>query len=265
MPAPTFDVLLPLARAGDRLTPDPDERALLDLYAHPDPAPGRRSSVRAAMVSTLDGSATGPDGRSGTINNAADHRAFLVQRAVADVLLVGAGTARAEGYRELPFSAPLRAARVRRGQPPEVVLALVSRSGSIPEDLLHAPSAPLVVTAAASPGLAALRASVGDERVVVAGDEDVDLARALDGLAERGLVRVLAEGGPHLLADLVAADLVDELCLTTSPVLVGGPGPRVLDSGTWLPAAVAATPVHLLHADGVLVGRWTLRPGPGGR
>lgn len=262
MPDPTFDVLLPSADAGTRLAPDPAERALLALYAHPDSAPGRRSSVRAAMVATLDGSATGPDGRSGSINNAADHRAFVVQRAVADVLLVGAGTARAEGYRELPLPEPLRAARVRRGQSPDVALALVSRSGSVPEDLLHSASAPLVVTSAASPGLGALRASVGDDRVVVAGDADVDLARALDALAERGLVRVLAEGGPHLLADLVAAGLVDELCLTTSPVLVGGPGPRVLDSAEWLRDGLAAVPVHLLHADGVLVGRWTLHAAP---
>jgi riboflavin biosynthesis pyrimidine reductase len=265
---PTFDVLLPTDRAGQRLAPDPAEDALTELYAHPDPAPGRPAYVRANMVSTLDGSAAGRDGRSGSINDAADHRAFEVQRSVADVVLVGAGTARAEGYRELSVAQPLRAARARRGQGEQLALALVSRTGDLPGDLLHAPSAPLVVTVASSPGLAALRDSVGPERVLVAGERDVDPARALALLAGRGLVRVLAEGGPRLLADLLAAGQVDELCLTTSPLVVAGPGPRIVTASGWLDPARSRTlarPAHLLHSDGVLLGRWVLHPDDGAR
>jgi riboflavin biosynthesis pyrimidine reductase len=253
---PTLDILLPAERAGERLDPTPGEPVLHAFYAHPSPRPGRSTAVRANMISTLDGSAQGPDGRSRSINGPADWRAFRVQRAVADVVLVGAGTARDEGYGPLRVPADLRAARMRRGQDERLPLALVTRTGVLPEKLRDVPAEdrPYVITVASNPRLAEL----GTERVIIAGETTVDLSAALDALAERGLTRVLAEGGPRLLGDLTAAGLVDELCLSTSPVLTGGPGVRPVHTQDWLSPTVPAAPAHLFHSDGMLLGRWRL-------
>lgn len=256
---PTLDVLLPLERAGERLTPIPGEPVLHAFYAHPAPRPGRRSAVRANMISTLDGSAQGPDERSRSINGPADWRAFRVQRAVADVVLVGAGTARAEGYGPVRVPADLRAERAARGQDERLALALVTRSGELPEKLLDVEheDRPFVITVADNPRLDELRSQA---RVLVSGEHEVDLAGALDSLAGFGLTRVLAEGGPRLLGDLLTADLVDELCLSTSPMLTGGPGVRPVHTDDWLSPTLSASPAHLFHSDGMLLGRWPLRP-----
>jgi riboflavin biosynthesis pyrimidine reductase len=263
---PPFDVLLPLDLrdlpdlpdpATRRLDPLPGEPALSVLYDHPDPGEGR-VWVRANMIASLDGGATGSDGRSGSLNGPADHRVFDLLRGLADVVLVGAGTVRAEGYRELPVRRDLAAGRAERGQHPDLRLAVVSRSGSIPADVLDGDLLPLVLTVADRPDLAALRERIGAERLVVAGTGDVDLATALAELGRRGLPRVLAEGGARVLGDLLVAGLVDDLCLTTVPELVAGPARRVVDRTDWFAPPLAARPAHLLHSDGVLLGRWLL-------
>ncbi|GAA3820768.1 dihydrofolate reductase family protein [Cellulomonas soli] len=257
---PTLDVLLPVAARGDagRLAPRADEAELVALFADAAPPAGRRVHVRANMVSSLDGAATGPDRRSGSINDAADHRVFAALRVLADVVLIGAGTARTEGYGPLGTPAPLRGTRRAHGRPDEVELALVTASGAVPDGLLDAARPPFVVTVAQCPVLDALRTRIGPERVLVAGDEQVDLATALDLLADRGLRHVLTEGGPHLLSGLLAADLVDELCLTWTPLVVGGPAPRATRTDAWLDPVRHARPAHLLHAGGTLLGRWVI-------
>jgi hypothetical protein len=144
-----LDLLLP---AAERLGPDPAERRLTALY---DAGPGRH--VRANMISTVDGGAWGPDHRSGSINDAADWRVFQVLRATADVVLVGAGTARAEGYRAL---------RRPRGLAPDAApleLALVTRSGLLPDAL--AAAHPIVLTTRAGARVAG--SSLPAERIVV--------------------------------------------------------------------------------------------------
>ncbi|WP_454048418.1 dihydrofolate reductase family protein [Cellulomonas sp. Marseille-Q8402] len=254
---PPLDVLLPLDRAGVTLAPEPGEPVLHELYAHPAPAPGRAAAVRANMIATLDGAAQGPDGRSRSINGPADWRVFRVMRAVADVVLVGAGTARAEGYTPLAVPADLRDARAARGQAPDLELALVTVSGDLPPGLRGTDRPPYVVTSSACPRLAELRAELGEDRVLVTGGATVDLPAALAALAARGLARVLAEGGPRLLTDLVQADLVDELCLTTSPLVVGGPALRAVQGPGWI-GPVPARAAHLLHHAGMLLGRWQL-------
>ena len=259
VPVPTLDVLLPPGRGA--LPPDPVELALTALYAHPAPRPGWSTAVRASMVTTLDGAATGADRVSGSINDAADHRVFAVLRSVADVVLIGAGTARAEGYRHLSVAPALAPGRAARGQRDRLELAVVTVSGDLPAALLADDDAPLVITVAASPGLAALRDRLGPDRVIEAGTTEIDLPRALAALAARGLTRVLAEGGPHLLADLVAAGCVDELCLTTSPQLVGGSTLRILATDDWLDPARRLHAAHLLHSGGTLLARWVLDGG----
>jgi riboflavin biosynthesis pyrimidine reductase len=258
--SPAFDVLLPIERAGSRLEPTPDEVELLGLYNDRLPVhPPRGVHVRANMIATLDGAGTGSDHVTGSINGAADWRVFRVLRALADDVLNGAGTARDERYGALEVPHGLEAVRERIGRAERIELAIVSASGAVPPELLDAERPPIVVTTAASPALDSLRDRIGPERVVVASGatpDQVDLGVALRTLGARGLEHVLAEGGPRLLAQLVEADLVDELCLTWSPRLVGGPAPRILNDESWLEPAREARPVHLLHADGVLLGRW---------
>ncbi|MDM7831347.1 dihydrofolate reductase family protein [Cellulomonas edaphi] len=250
--SPPLDVLLPLDRAGQRLEPRDDEDELLALFGD-DPA----RLVRANMITTLDGGGTGPDAVTGSINGPADLRVFQVLRSLAEVVLVGGGTVRQERYRALDVPKHLAGQRARRGLPEHIELAVVSRSGALPDELLDAGRPPFVVTAPGCPVLDPLRERLGADHVVVSGGpEGVDLAAALDALAALGLGRVLTEGGPSLLGQLVDAGLVDELCLTWSPVLVGGPAPRILEHPAWLSPARRLRPAHLLHADGVLLGRW---------
>jgi riboflavin biosynthesis pyrimidine reductase len=155
---------------------------------------------------------------------------------------VGAGTIRAEGY-----------------GPATVPLAVVTRTCDLD---LNAPLftatmvRPLVITVARADAGRRKRASEVAE-VVVAGDADVDLRRALGQLRMRGYRSVLAEGGPTLNAQLVAAGLVDELCLTLSPRLVAGVGPRIV-AGVDLPMPTEMIPVSVCEEDGFLFLR--LRP-----
>ncbi|GAA4624860.1 dihydrofolate reductase family protein [Cellulomonas oligotrophica] len=255
MPGPVLDQLVPAGRTT-ALPPAPDEPDLVALLRRP-----RARLVRANMVASVDGAAHGPDDRSGSLGSPADARVFAVLRALADVVLVGAGTVRAEGYRELPVPAGLRDVRRALGLAPGIVLAVVTRSGRVPEEVLDGPGDVLVVTGDGGAGQA-VRAA-GSDRVlhVPSTDHDgPDLARAVDALVARGLPHVLAEGGPRLLADLLGAGLVDELCLTTSPVVVGGTAPRVVADGPWLEPGSPARLAHLLHApDGTLLACWALR------
>jgi riboflavin biosynthesis pyrimidine reductase len=198
------------------------------------PPPG--PFLRANFVATVDGSATGPDGRSGSINNDADHVVFAALRSHADAVVVGAGTARDEGY-----------------GPADVPIVVVSRRGQVPDRLRDGGA--LLVTCAASPGLAQARDLLGEDGVLVLGDDEVDLRRLRPALHERGFQSLLCEGGPRLLTDLVAVGAVDEFCLTTVPTLVGGDHPRILGG-----AALDATArlASLLEADGTLLARWSL-------
>ncbi|WP_435746353.1 dihydrofolate reductase family protein [Nocardioides sp. SYSU DS0663] len=207
---------------------------LPELYAAP-----RDSWLRVNMVTTLDGAATGADGRSGSINNAADHRVFRTLRELADVVVVGAGTARAEGYGAA-----------------EVPIVVVTRRGEVPETLRGAaPGRVLLATCADAEHLAAARSLLGEEHVLVLGAESVDLARLRPALADRGWRQVLSEGGPQLLRALLAAGAVDEVCTTVVPRLVAGDGPRITAGA---PVDVPLTLRLLLEEDGTLLARWFL-------
>ncbi|MCR6032207.1 pyrimidine reductase family protein [Nocardioides sp. zg-579] len=209
---------------------------LADLYAVP-----RRPWLRANMVGTVDGAATGPDGRSGSINNAADQRVFAVLRAQADAVVVGAGTARAEEYG--PADAPL---------------VLVSRRAEVPSGLRgHEPGRVLVATCATAEHLEEARALLGDEHVLVLGEESVDLVALRETLVGRGWESLLSEGGPHLLADLLAAGLVDELCTTVVPRVIAGDGPRITAGP---PVDVPMSLELLLEERGTLLARWFVEP-----
>ena len=231
-----------------------DLRGLAAAYAPPSDA---RDWLRVNMVSTLDGAATGPDGVSGSINTPADKIVFDLLRALSDVLVIGAGTARIEGYGPLTVDREYAALRADAGHAPRLPIALVTRSGELPERLLAAPAgAVLAITHEACPRLNELRSALGPEQVVVAGRLEVDLPDALAALRAKGFRRIHSEGGPHLLGRLLAAGQVDELCLTIVPTIVGGDAFRIV---TALDQRVRLDPHVLVEADGDLIGRWLIR------
>ena len=232
-------------------------QALADLYAYPTPQPAP-GWVRANMVSTLDGSASGPDGRSGSIGAAADHAVFSVLRGLADVILVGAGTARAEGYRLPTPTTGFAERRLGAQQSPTPTLALVTRSGRLPDSPeIFAPDALSLVVTCATADVNELRSRVGSHRVIVAGDQDVDPTIAASQLAARGLTRILLEGGPTLLGRFESAGRIDEICLTLAPLLVSGPGPRIAHGP---PTTRRLRAAHLIECEGLLLGRWLVQP-----
>jgi riboflavin biosynthesis pyrimidine reductase len=231
-------------------------QAVADLYAYPDPMPSR-GWVRSSMVSTLDGSATGPEGLSGSIGGPADTAIFGVLRALADVIMVGAGTVRSEGYGLPTVDDQFADRRLAAGQCPAPALAIVTGSGDVPAGVLFSGPNPSYVITTARADLGRLRSLTGPDRVIVAGDQDVDLEDAVKALARRRLGRILLEGGPSLLGSMLAAARVDELCLTLAPQLLAGAGPRI---ATGAPAWLAARPAHLIAAGDVLLSRWLVHP-----
>ena len=214
----------------DRLWPDPatdlgDE----DLVAGLTGTPGSHGGLRVNFVESIDGAAT-VDGRSGGMSGPADKRRFELLRRVADAVIVGAGTVRIEGYGPLRVSDASVAWRTAHGMSAHPVFVIVSRSlGLDPASRIftEARVRPVIVTTAA-PGFAAERARFDPVSDVIAvGDEQVDLPAAIEALRARGLARLLCEGGPSLFGSLLAADLVDELCLTVAPQLNSGDAMRI--------------------------------------
>jgi riboflavin biosynthesis pyrimidine reductase len=238
-----------------RLFPEPgeipDDLALARAYELP---PGR--ALRMDFITSLDG-AIAVDGRSEGLQSPGDQRVFRTLRAVADVVLVGHGTASAEGYGQVGPDTPLGRLRTLLGRPATVPIAVVSRRASLaPGDKLAVPGTLLVTCNAADPGRRAALTDAGVD-VLVCGDDDVDLRVALDVLAERGLEQVTCEGGPQLLRSALTAGVVDELDLTIAPALVGG-STRLLDAP--LGGVVRTELRQLLEEDGVLFARYAVSP-----
>ncbi|MGW0994018.1 pyrimidine reductase family protein [Streptomyces sp. NPDC002520] len=232
---------------------------LAAAYAYPEPAPGGpRSWLRANMVSTLDGAAQ-HDGRSQPISSAADMRIFGTLRALADVVLVGAETVRQEGYRPARAREEFAEARKAAGQGPAPAIAIVTAGldldFSLP--LFTSPLVPTVVlTGAAAPADRVAAAERAGARVIVAGDgTGVDPGRAVEALADLGHTRQLTEGGPRLLGQLVAAGVLDELCLTLSPMLTAGDAQRIA-GGPSVTVPRRFELAYLLEEDGYLFGRY---------
>ena len=216
--------------------------------------------LRANMVSTVDGAGRSPDGLSAGISSAADRRVFGRLRGLADVVLVGAGTVRAEGYRPAALKPDFAERRAAAGQAPVPSIAVVSRSLDLDlaAPLFAAATVPTIVITAVDADPEALRRVRAAADVIAVGEGVVDLAGAVRALRARGLDRIHAEGGPSLLADLLALDLLDELLLTISPLVAGGATPDGdaiprITAHAPLPAAPRAMALHqLLEDDGSL-------------
>jgi riboflavin biosynthesis pyrimidine reductase len=240
-----------------QLFPEPaDVEPLVAYGSDGRPAPAGRPWVLLGMIASADG-ATAVDGRSGQLGGAADKSVFAAVRHVADLIVVGSATARAENYGPPVMNDAARAARVARGQAPMPHLAVVS--GSLDFDLTSRlftgwpdDARPIVITAESAPPerRRALEAvadvEVDGERVSVGGI--LDVASKLEAKV------VLVEGGPHLNGQFVEVGTIDELCLTIAPLIVGGPSPSIAvgDHGNVLDMRID----RLLEQDGLLFCRY---------
>jgi riboflavin-specific deaminase-like protein len=218
------------------------------------PIPDERPWILVNMITSLDG-AIAIEGKSAGLGRPADKAMFSALRAIADVVMAGAGTVRAERYGPARPTPSQRTARLDRGQAEVPRIAVVTRSLDL--DLtarLFTESRPLVVTCEAAPA-DRRRATEEVADLVVAGDTTVDLAAAFAALAAEGVRVVTCEGGPRLNGDLVDADLIDEWDCTLSPLLVAGSEGRAA-VGPTPPAPVELRLDRLLEGDGLLLGRW---------
>ncbi|WP_040780232.1 pyrimidine reductase family protein [Nocardia pneumoniae] len=239
----------------------PDD--LARLYAFPSrlEAPW----VRANFVSSIDGAATSGNLSEG-LGTPADKMVFMLLRELADVIVVGAGTARAENYAGARTDPGRRRAFHELGigghpdgAPPPI--AVVTASAVLEPDarlLTETQVPPLIITTAAAPADRKRRLADAGAEVIEAGDIAVTPQALLRALHARGLLRVLTEGGPQLFGELLAADVVDELCLTTAPLLVGGAARRISLSAHEFRTRMTRAHV-LLDDDGTMLTRWARR------
>ncbi|MCW2498424.1 MAG: hypothetical protein JWN87_100 [Frankiales bacterium] len=215
-----------------RLQTADDLTDLLELYVKAERlAPASRPWVLGNMVGGLDGTAA-VAGRVGALSTPADARLFRELRTVPDVVLVGAETVRRERYGPVRLDAALEASRLEAGRPVAPPIAVLSGSLDIDWSIplfadTDAGPRPLIITCASAPEARREEARAVAE-VVLAGDDSVDLGSALHQLRERGAEVVLCEGGPTLLGGLAGAGLLDELCLTLTPLMGGDPLPLAL-------------------------------------
>lgn len=224
---------------------EPDDAELRRLYALPTSGADRtRPFVRANFIATVDGRVTGRDGTSSSINNPADKRVFDLLRSLADTVLVGAGTIREEGYGRIEAGAD--------GGAPDLVV--VSNAGDMPGSVLASPThdgdvprgRAILATHAAAPQ------EQDDVTRLICGNDAVDVVSLLSQLHEGGARSVLCEGGPHLLTSLLEAGLVDQLAVTTAPLLVGTAGEVLMTTAplaadlTWAGGAVIDTSTFAL-------------------
>ncbi|QIS13702.1 pyrimidine reductase family protein [Nocardia arthritidis] len=233
---------------------------LARLYAYP---VGLQAPwVRANFVSSVDGAATAGELSEG-LGTPADKTVFLLLRDLADVILVGAGTVRAENYGGARTDPDRRRALYasgfggdRHGTPPRI--AVVTASAQLePESRLFTDTVvpPLIITTAGAPAERKRALADAGGEVVEAGDIAITPKALLGALTEREMLRVLCEGGPHLFGELLDADAVDELCLTTAPLLVGGSARRIALSAHEFRRPMRRAHI-LLADDGTVLTRW---------
>lgn len=239
------------AAVAGLVVPDAD---LETYYSYPEPI--TRPYVRLNYISSLNGKVS-VSGRSAALGTAGDKLVFRRLRRRADVILVGAGTVRADGYRGARSSKSLQAARRLRGQAEVPPIAVVTASAALDPDgplFRDAWVPPLILTGESAPAANVRRLRESGAEIVIAGGERPDVQDVLGALADRKLYRVLCEGGPALFGQLFAAGAVDEICLTLSPH-VGGAGQVSADSAHLLPMRVES----VLTRDEALLIRYVKR------
>jgi riboflavin-specific deaminase-like protein len=229
----------------------PDSSAELDRYYGEPPV-----GVRANMVMTADG-AGAFHGRTKAISDDADQELLRHLRKHADAVLVGSATVQAERYGPVRLDPDAVAARKLGGRVPVPPIVVVTGRASLPATLpvfTHDGPRTIIATVEASAEQAAPLREVGD--VVIVGKDAIDPKRLVDALAERGMERLLCEGGPYLLSQLVEHDLVDDMCLTVSPFLAGAQ-PTTLQPPSALPVPTRMRLRHVLTRNELLYLRFT--------
>lgn len=225
------------------------EEARFHAYRTP-----RRDWVRANFIASIDGSAA-IDGRAGGLGSPVDQQILAILRAHAEVVLVGAATVREEKYGPLRHTPTREALRRELGFTDPARLAVVTAHPTFTGDerwIAEAPIPPLILTTDS-----AARDVPGAE-VIACGEGEagwIEPRRIITALTDRGLRAILCEGGPHVMGELTGAALVDELCLTLSPVLAGPGTPRIVAGPPWSQRRVSRL-TQLLEADGLLFARY---------
>lgn len=215
--------------------------------------------VRSNFVTSIDG-AIEIEGRSGELGGPADRRVFRLLRWLCDVVLVGAGTARTEDYGPVIVPAERREMRAAAGLAPVPPVAVITGTLDFnPGARLFTSGTtsgirPIMLTSDTTP-IERRQALSKVADIVICGETTVEPKAALTALAERGLLRVLTEGGPNLHAQLARDGLLDELCLTVAPTLAG-PGHLGMMAGEPWRAPTDLRLGQVLEEDGVLFLRY---------
>jgi riboflavin biosynthesis pyrimidine reductase len=239
----------------ERLRPQ-EARDPHEFLAELDVTPGDdRPFLYLNMVSSVDGRAA-IEGRSQQLGSATDTLLLTELRALADAVLIGTGTLRAEGYGRLVANPERVARREAAGKAATPTVVLISRRLDVPWDagLFQAPDQPVLIYTDA-----------GDDPPPTAAPVELvrgaDPAHALRDLRARGVRALLCEGGPTLNRALLAAGLVDELFLTVSPLLAGNKdAPRIVEGDDLPPARLDLK--WVLHDDDELYLRYAIRRDP---
>jgi riboflavin biosynthesis pyrimidine reductase len=267
--------ILPTVSAGPL---PPAVAVLARLYgnggaSHPVGSHPRQAWLRANMVASIDGAAS-LGGQSRGLSGPGDRMVFTILRSLADLILVGAGTARAERYRPARTAGLWTQLRPAGAPPPPI--AVVTASLNLDPEAALLTGAPddartIVITTTDAPA-DRKEALARHARIIEAGHRQVDVVAAINQLDGLGYRHILCEGGPTLLGQLADAGLVDDLCLTTSPVLAAGPAGRIVSSppasrsGTAMPAAPTAAVAadlslaHVLADESFLISRYLRKP-----
>lgn len=247
----------------NRLLPDPGPVELTDLLHGLDlaaRAPAERPYVISNFAATLDGRIA-IDGRSGGIGDDGDHAVFRHLRTQADALLVGTGTIGHEQYGRPIRAADLREVRSRLGLDPAPPLVTITRSGRLPLEipLFQDPEARVIVYTRAALAPPAVPARVQVHRVAESGEAPLNTAVLRHLREQHGIRSLLCEGGPLLLSSLLHERLVDELFLTTAPLLAGGGPEFPMTSGAALSPPQPLELVWALERGGSLYTRHRVR------
>jgi riboflavin biosynthesis pyrimidine reductase len=243
-----------------RPSDDLDEEALVALYLYPTPLPGDHW-LRANMVATADGAAAA-QGTSRTLSSPSDQRLLGLLRALADVVVVGAQTVRAEAYGPFRPRPSLLGRRRAEGRPDSPILAIVSsRLDLDPRSTLFAQATQRPIVFTHGTASAERREQLEPvAEIVECGTTKVDLERAQQELVRRGLRRQLTEGGPHLLGQLVRRGQLDELSVTMAPLLAGAGASRIVAGPDTADPPRQMVLASLLEDDGTLFARYVREP-----
>ncbi|MFB7837765.1 pyrimidine reductase family protein [Nocardia brasiliensis] len=234
---------------------------LVELYDHP---ATQRPWIRANFVVSVDGAINAASGTSTGLATSLDHRVLQLLRELADVVLVGASTVRAEDYAGANTSEAGRARRAANGMAEIPPIAVVSGRADIAPDsrlLTHTSVPPIIFTTTLAPAAAKRDLAAAGAQVIELGESRIKTSALVDALTGLGLPKVVCEGGPTLTGQLVADGALDELCVTTAPILLGGNAARITFSDRY--AALAVRCAHIISdSDGTQLARWIRRETP---